>query len=487
MGASFEVRDIRGEESVLGPKWSAIYSGGVKFESEHFLTAMMNIIRQPNVNSTVIMRADILREERLDRDTGEFVLVSEDNSDIDHTSMPLSHRLDDVTPRRIDTTLDLPLTACIVRRIIPRNPRRDPVVIQTCLVYSSDEMTVVAYVPHISAPENCPYYLPPAKAVAVIYRAHEISVHYIPFDEEPGQMTQVETTERPIRIALRLLQTANKHSQGVMDGYQKRVYHDVVVDKVSFQDRYIVLKQKYAQELTANWVESTDPKKHVFEDLAIAAFLVELWKQMYDSKDSFTFLDLGCGNGLLVHILLLEGYRGIGVDARARKSWKTYPQACQDNLKEQVVIPKELIDSENQDLLEDPMVNTLDLSPNTFIIGNHSDELTLWVPLIGCPFMVIPCCSHALSGAKHRFPAKCPENKSTYASLVDHVQDISTDAGWKVEKERLRIPSTRNAALIGRFRQEPRLSVPEILAKEGGAEGWIQRAKALRGKSPRSH
>lgn len=497
-----EIKDIRNTESVLGSEWTPIYSTEVEFASTHFKTAMMNIIRQPNVNSTVIMRADIVREEKLssaaDSSSGDTLeLISEDRSDIDHSSMPLHYNLEDVEPRRIGLELDyeIKLTDSIVRRIIPRNPKRDPVINQTCLVYNTIDKdpktatSVVIYLPHISITDQCPYYLPPAKAVALVYEGQHLSVHYVPFNNIVTQ----DDGERSIRIALRLLQTAQKHSQGVMDGYQKRVNHDVIVDKAMFQDRYIALKQKYAQTLTTNWVESTDPKKHVFEDLAIAAFLIELWGQMYTKGPSeFSFLDLGCGNGLLVHILLQEGYQGYGIDARARKSWDTYPPECKETLKEQVAVPQVLLDPNSddkthQELLADPGVNTLNLSPKTFVIGNHSDELTLWVPLLGCPFMVIPCCSHSLSGAKFRFPAKCPENKSTYASLVDHVEDIATLTGWKVEKERLRIPSTRNAALIGRYRHNPEMSVSEIIAQEGGADGWVQRSFALRSKSPRGH
>lgn len=74
-----------------------------------------------------------------------------------------------------------------------------------------------------------------------------------------------------------------------------------------------------------NWSESTDPRKHVFEDIAIAAFIIEYWKLNDFEPEKFEFRDLGCGNGLLVHILILEGYKGKGIDARARKSWVLYP------------------------------------------------------------------------------------------------------------------------------------------------------------------
>lgn len=39
------------------------------------------------------------------------------------------------------------------------------------------------------------------------------------------------------------------------------------------------------------------------------------------------FIDMGCGNGLLVHVLTSEGYSGVGLDVRSRKMWAQYPQS----------------------------------------------------------------------------------------------------------------------------------------------------------------
>ena len=44
------------------------------------------------------------------------------------------------------------------------------------------------------------------------------------------------------------------------------------------------------------------------QDLAIAAYLVSLWEEEECKPKSF--IDLGCGNGLLVYILTQEGYPG---------------------------------------------------------------------------------------------------------------------------------------------------------------------------------
>ena len=91
---------------------------------------------------------------------------------------------------------------------------------------------------------------------------------------------------------------------------------------------YCELKEKYGPELMKNWPENTDPKKFVYEDIAIAAYLLLLWEKERlerGTNDLQSFLDLGCGNGLLVHILFSEGYRGSGIDLRRRKIWDLYP------------------------------------------------------------------------------------------------------------------------------------------------------------------
>jgi len=53
--------------------------------------------------------------------------------------------------------------------------------------------------------------------------------------------------------------------------------------------------------------------------LGIAAYLCLLWQ-----NKSVSFVDLGCGNGLLVYILTKEGHKGTGLDIRKRKIWEKF-------------------------------------------------------------------------------------------------------------------------------------------------------------------
>lgn len=101
-----------------------------------------------------------------------------------------------------------------------------------------------------------------------------------------------------------------------------------LVSREKYAKLYCELKEKYSTELIKNWPENTDPKKFVYEDIAIATYLLLLWEKERSERgsgDLQSFLDLGCGNGLLVHILFSEGHRGLGIDLRRRKIWDLYP------------------------------------------------------------------------------------------------------------------------------------------------------------------
>lgn len=530
------LKSIRDEKSILGDVWVPIYESPVEFTGEHFERAMANIIKQPNINSTVIMRADILKENIFDPQKGNTTFVSKNIGtppkfpDQDESETVLYRYYDDAELRHIPllkSEINLQPKCQVVRRVIPRNPFKDYIINQTSVILAdpSNQSVMVVYIPHIKTADETPFYLPPVEGIALLLHENKLSIHYLPFNytdpEQALAIRQLDLNDRSIRIAMRLMLTSRKHSQGSKDGYEKRVLHDLVVPKESFQNRYISLKKKYSSSLVNLWAEKTDPKKHVFEDLAIAAFLIELWNIKYKNRD-FKFVDLGCGNGLLVYILHMEGYKGYGIDARRRKSWDTYPTETQAQLHEKILIPHVLLNSKSDKDkyfqipdVNDPTLMTyysasrlkasemicssedFDDDENTFLIGNHSDELTCWIPLFGNPFLVIPCCSHALSGAKKRYtPKKSSGALSTYGSLVEQVEELSKAMGWIVEKESLRIPSTRNAAIIGfnkhsKFKNDDRAAfdsrVMEILNKEKGVDAWVENCIGLMKKAPRDH
>lgn len=467
-----------------GDAWVPLFRHGCTFGPQIFADKMMNMVRNPNLNSSWLFRADILYDD--------------DDSPSDHAPPPAAQ------PRPRDVA-GIPRRRTLVRRLIPRNDRRDKPMDQTCTFHRSASsptdatLSLVLYMPHAASPADLPYYHPKVRGIAHLHEWHAarasgtISTHFLPF--LPAHVED----EKLRRMAFHLLHLLHKHGQGGASGYVKRVHHDVVVAQPAFQDRYTHLKNKYARELLDTWAEVTDPLKHVFEDLGIAAFLIELWQDMYKDTPFPGFVDIGCGNGLLVYILNREGYRGWGFDARARKSWRQYrteTAGCSPSgrsLEQRLLLPS-LIPRGDTGIDASQIHDGL-FPAGTFIVSNHADELTPWTPILGalsqCPFITIPCCSHSLAGDRYRAPPPRDKSKpkSTYASLVDWVARIADDCGWEVETEFLRIPSTRNTCLLGRRRTGAALDVDmeAVLRRHGGVDGYLANVAKLAGSGPRSH
>ena len=53
-----------------------------------------------------------------------------------------------------------------------------------------------------------------------------------------------------------------------------------LVEKPRYQQIYNKMKAKYGLDLVKDWPEVTDPQKFVFEDIAIAAYLLTLWEKL---------------------------------------------------------------------------------------------------------------------------------------------------------------------------------------------------------------
>ncbi|KAG9185865.1 tRNASer (uridine44-2'-O)-methyltransferase [Alternaria panax] len=491
--------------------WAIVQSAPANFTHEHFLEVSRDLLENPNRTSTHLARAELSYQSFTDATFNPKASTPEDLARI------VKHLRPECRPQLIDGGIQgYELEYTVVRKLIPRNPKLDDSLMQTCHLFVShqdvtvtspdgDEETVkagrymVIYIPHAATPEAIPYYHPKVRSLAMLYThfpsfshskptslisaSGNLSIHYSFFPTLP-------IDNRLSRTALKLLEVIHKHSRGQQAGYTKRVHHDQLIGQKRFQDTYAHLKGKYAKELIEAWVEQTPAEKHVFEDLGIAAFLIELWRDMYasqtdtnqhDRDDQETqqreettrisfpgFVDIGCGNGLLVHILNAEGWHGWGFDARQRKTWDTFPPQHTQKLKEMLLVPEIIqpLSSTRTDSLT-PHHNGI-FPPGTFIISNHADELTPWTPLLAhlnsSPFIAIPCCSHDFGGrrfrspthAKHVIPdpttaaSKKFKQPSAYASLCSWVCHLAEETGYVVEKEHLRIPSTRNMAVLGR-------------------------------------
>ena len=186
-------------------------------------------------------------------------------------------------------------------------------------------------------PKNIAYDKPAMELIRWEVKSHEASVTFTPLETDRQVTFQCAYQIRSSASGLFLdvegkadPATRKLLANSVFESVKRWCVEDALtssppsmrlVDLEKYQRKYIQLKETHGKKLIENWTESTDPEKFVHEDVAIAAYLILLWEEE-DEKP--TFIDLGCGNGLLVYILSREGYTGRGVDIRRRKIWDAY-------------------------------------------------------------------------------------------------------------------------------------------------------------------
>ncbi|GJE85781.1 tRNA (uracil-O(2)-)-methyltransferase [Phanerochaete sordida] len=439
--------------------WVPVIGCSADFPIEIFEPAVSQLLYHPEYNSTLILRTEI---------------VSESENQI---------------PATVPSFQGYQPIRCIHRKLLPRRPGRDEGLEQYCTLYGQSVSdtdadpvpSLLVLTPIVDGAGSPPYYHPRVSHLAFRYvpaEAPSIRIEAVPLPDTP-----LDLNSRLYRTCLALLETLHRYGWGTVTQYKKRVIHDRVVPRDAYQDLYLVLRERH-KHLVNEWHEVTDPLKHVFEDIGIATFLILLWKRMYKlgpdeegntpldeepwrswPRPPAGFVDLGCGNGLLTHILVSEGYEGCGVDVRARTSWSHYPEATQKSLRVEALDPTAFIQ---------PDYHHPSLLPGVFLIGNHADELTPWVPVIATlcrasGYLSIPCCAWTFDSRYERsrnvpYPTGMSldefietlhlggdgSNASSYSHYRIWLASLSLHCGWKVESETLRIPSTRNWALIGR-------------------------------------
>jgi tRNASer (uridine44-2'-O)-methyltransferase len=448
---------------------------GLAISATAFASATNVLLTQPNLNSSYLFRADILYDSAKHLKTpAEY--------EIDRGITPASERNDEnVAERTPECFADFTLTRTVIRRLIPRNPQLDKSLLQTCHIYDTGtSRRLVVYQPHVGSAEATPWYHPPIRGLAYLYETAipdcgsllnaTISVHILPFEAHASATTIPNRLHRTLLSLLHTLIRLTKNMSQRPPGASPNVGiapKDNIIPQHIVQNTYSRLKQTYSTDLVNRWVEKTEPSKHVFEDLSIAAFLIELWRQMYGlvpscersataTYDNFPgFVDIACGNGVLVYVLRKEGYDGWGFDARRRRTWEIFPEAVQQHLLERVLVPEPYLRATSrvtrrEDIFSGHLKQTQDalsgieyhdgiFKAGTFIVSNHADELTPWTPILAAlsdsndplPWLAIPCCSHALSGARYRYPlakpVSQPRTPNAMSNPADQIGPAPTD------------------------------------------------------------
>jgi tRNASer (uridine44-2'-O)-methyltransferase len=259
---------------------------------------LKNLIYYPELTIALILRAEIIsKDDRLHWE------------DLVHNAMDQEEQIKG-------------FISCetVHRKLIPKVPERDAPLRQDCILYRAEDgmdIQLVVFIPKMDPKQRMPHYHPDVKAIAFQYipsTSDDTSILRIdiPLDDPSAALP----SSRLFKTCVVLLDTISKHGWGLFNGYKKRVVHDTIVQKETYQDLYYVMKEKY-KYLKDEWMESTDATKNVFEvsrrtiisylvanlvleDIGIATFLMLLWKDTYDSEDSEVwgrppggFIDMG--------------------------------------------------------------------------------------------------------------------------------------------------------------------------------------------------
>ena len=110
-----------------------------------------------------------------------------------------------------------------------------------------------------------PYYHPTVTHLAfriILPTSSESVVLRIEALPLPG--TPLDPGARLYRTCLSLLETLHRYGWGALTHYKKRVLHDILVPRETYQDLYLIMRERH-KYLVDEWHEVTDPLKHVFE------------------------------------------------------------------------------------------------------------------------------------------------------------------------------------------------------------------------------
>lgn len=205
-----------------------------------------------------------------------------------------------------------------ISRLLPRNPEIYSPTIEVTIVEKDNNSITSYYKCLLNDKQSLGFKYP----YQICYRNNEISIKVKKLeDKNDPSLEWIKTHLFP-----RLIKWIDNSE--MQNNFVSGSLNLVPTDK--YAELYGQLKQKYGAEIVKIWPENTDPLKFVYEDIAIATYLLLIWeKERIDlgTEERQTFLDLGCGNGLLVHILASEGHKGLGIDLRKRKIWDLFPES----------------------------------------------------------------------------------------------------------------------------------------------------------------
>lgn len=166
----------------------------------------------------------------------------------------------------------------IHRKLLPRRPGRDVSLEQNCTLYGATTTdtdtphpTTLVLAPIVYPGTSLPYYHPTVSHLAFRFITSDpptLQIEVLPLPNTP-----TDQNSRLYRTCLALLDTLHRYGWGALTNYKKRVVHDFLVPRETYQDLYLVMRERH-KHLVDTWQEVTDPLKHVFE---ASYLLIHMW------------------------------------------------------------------------------------------------------------------------------------------------------------------------------------------------------------------
>lgn len=105
--------------------------------------------------------------------------------------------------------------------------------------------------------------------------SQSIQIQALRIEALPLAGTPLDFSSRLHRTCLALLETLHRYGWGAQTQYKKRVTHDCLVSRETYQDLYLVMRERH-KHLVGEWKEVTDPLKHVFEVWPFYTFCIQM-------------------------------------------------------------------------------------------------------------------------------------------------------------------------------------------------------------------
>jgi hypothetical protein len=171
------------EQRDVGNGWIRVVESKCGFQLEHFMEVMELILREPNIMSPSILRAEILEETEI-HEYKQYI-----------------------------------------RKLVPKQDR-DPFLSQFVKDFG------IQVVHWTECPiDELPYFYPKFKSFRYCFEDEKVAINVQPFPE----LLEMLQDKRYNTIWTRILKMIHKFSTGTINGFEKNVHHDLIVPRWTFK------------------------------------------------------------------------------------------------------------------------------------------------------------------------------------------------------------------------------------------------------------